>query len=94
MPNASDSAKSTESGRARKLLGRSRYSKGDFRQQRISRRPFAKHLNGGLKEFITAVGERALEIANEEQREQRMFLERQERQSKTIAEIAEKGTNT
>ena len=51
--------------------------------------PFTKHLYDVLKEFITAVGDRALEIANEEQREQQMFLERQERQSKTIAEIAE-----
>ena len=50
---------------------------------------FTKHLYDVLKEFITAVGDRALEIANEEQREQQMFLERQERQSKTIAEIAE-----
>ena len=51
--------------------------------------PFTKHLHDVLLTFITAVGDRALEITNEEEEEQRLFLERQERQSKTIAEIAE-----
>ena len=51
--------------------------------------PFTRRLYDILKEFITAVADRALEIANEEREEQQMFLERQERQTKNMAEIAE-----
>ena len=51
--------------------------------------PFTKRLYDVLKEFIAVVGDRALEIADEEREEQRTFQERQERQTKNIAEIAE-----